>query len=109
MRYRQPHGGYSSPAAAGHLEVWHAASPLGPWEPHPANPVANGARAAGFRNAGRLVKHGGRLYRFGQDCGATYGHRVGAAAGGLGQAGHCSNLPGKERAGTLPRCTALHG
>lgn len=60
----------------GHLEVWHAASPLGPWEPHPANPVANGARAAGFRNAGRLVKHGGRLYRFGQDCGATYGHRL---------------------------------
>ena len=66
----------SGVCCAGHLEVWHAASPLGPWEPHAANPVANGDRGAGFRSAGRLVAHGGRLYRFGQDCGKTYGHRV---------------------------------
>lgn len=66
---------------AGNLNVWHAASPLGPWEPHPSNPVANGPRALGFRNGGRLVVHGGRLYRFGQDCGQTYGHKVGAAGG----------------------------
>lgn len=61
----------------GNLNVWHAESPLGPWEPHPLNPVANGPRAAGFRNGGRLVEHEGRLYRFGQDCGETYGHKVG--------------------------------
>lgn len=67
--------------AAGHLEVWHAASPLGPWEPHPANPVANGDRSRGFRSGGRLVVHDGRLLRFGQDCGQTYGHKVGARAG----------------------------
>ena len=66
---------------AGQLEVWHAASPLGPWEPHPMNPVANGHRSAGFRNGGRLVQHDGRLYRFGQDCGQTYGHRVGGWVG----------------------------
>lgn len=40
------------------------------------NPVANGPRAAGFRNGGCLVVHDGRLYRFGQDCGETYGHKV---------------------------------
>ncbi|KAL4451194.1 hypothetical protein ABPG77_009266 [Micractinium sp. CCAP 211/92] len=60
----------------GHLEVWHAASPLGPWEPHPANPVANGDRSQGFRSGGRLVVHDGRLLRFGQDCGQTYGHKL---------------------------------
>ncbi|KAI7844140.1 hypothetical protein COHA_002275 [Chlorella ohadii] len=68
----------AQPGAAknGNLNVWHATSPLGPWEPHPANPVANGPREAGFRNGGRLVVHDGRLYRFGQDCGETYGHKL---------------------------------
>jgi len=67
--------------------VWHATSPLGPWEPHPANPVANGPREAGFRNGGRLVVHDGRLYRFGQDCGETYGHKVWRRSVGAGEGG----------------------
>ena len=67
--------------------MWHATSPLGPWEPHPANPVANGPREAGFRNGGRLVVHDGRLYRFGQDCGETYGHKVWRRSVGAGKCG----------------------
>lgn len=59
--------------------MWHSDSPLGPWQPHARNPVARGGRASGFRNGGRLVVHDGRLLRFGQDCGATYGHQARAA------------------------------
>jgi hypothetical protein len=61
---------------AGELEVWYADSPLGPWEQHAANPVMNGARHLGARSGGRPVVFEGKLYRFGQDCGETYGHKV---------------------------------
>lgn len=90
--------------AAGHLEVWHAASPLGPWEPHPANPVANGDRSQGFRSGGRLVVHDGRLLRFGQDCGQTYGHKVGVPCGV--RAGH--GLPWMQPTSELGRQQAVH-
>lgn len=59
------------------LELFVADSPLGPWQPHPLSPVQRQGRAAGARMAGRLALHNGRLHRFGQDCGQTYGHRVG--------------------------------
>lgn len=61
---------------AGELEIWHADSPLGPWEQHAANPVKNGARHLGARSGGRPLVYDGKLYRFGQDCGDTYGHKV---------------------------------
>jgi hypothetical protein len=70
----QSRAGYVRNAA---LDIFTAASPLGPWEHHPASPAMLGFGAGdGVRMAGRIVKHDGQLYRFGQDCAATYGHRV---------------------------------
>lgn len=68
----------------GELEVFYADTPLGPWRAHAANPVMNGDRRAGARMAGRVVPHDGKLLRFGQDCGATYGHKVGQGGAQLG-------------------------
>eukprot|EP00887_Chlorella_sp_A99_P000043 scaffold16.g43.t1 len=70
----------------GELEIYYADSPLGPWQAHAGNPVMNGDPSAGARMGGRPVVHGGRLYRFGQDCGQTYGHRRGRAGAGRGGA-----------------------
>lgn len=36
----------------------------------------NGDRAAGARMGGRAVVHDGQLYRWGQDCGGTYGREL---------------------------------
>jgi hypothetical protein len=60
----------------GHLEIWVAPSPLGPWREHARNPVRNGPKSIGARNGGGLFEHEGKLYRVGQDCGETYGHRL---------------------------------
>jgi hypothetical protein len=60
----------------GHLEIWVASSPLGPWKEHAWNPVKNGPRNMGARNGGGPFIHEGKLYRLGQDCGETYGHRL---------------------------------
>lgn len=48
--------------------------PSGGFRPHPENPVVLDRCSA--RPAGALIRHGGRLYRPGQDCGPTYGARV---------------------------------
>lgn len=66
------------------LEVHYADSPLGPWHPHAANPVMSGSKRTGARMGGRVVPHEGKLLRFGQDCGDTYGHRVRCAGGRTG-------------------------
>ncbi|XP_020531678.1 glycosyltransferase family protein 64 protein C5 [Amborella trichopoda] len=58
------------------LEIWYSSSPLGPWKQHKHNPVLNGNRTLGARNAGRPFIYEGYIYRPGQDCGETYGHRV---------------------------------
>lgn len=58
------------------LEIWHAPSPLGPWEPHRQNPFLYEDRSMGARMAGRPFSDGVNLYRFGQDCGLTYGGAV---------------------------------
>ena len=53
------------------LDIYHAASPLGPWQPHALNPVKIDVRSA--RPAGPLFRHNGQWYRPAQ-CGApTYG------------------------------------
>ncbi|HJR41099.1 MAG TPA: hypothetical protein VJ812_03370 [Gemmatimonadaceae bacterium] len=54
------------------LHLFHADSPLGPWQPHRRNPVKSDVRSA--RPAGRLIRAGGDLYRPSQDCSASYGH-----------------------------------
>ncbi|WP_334132078.1 glucosamine inositolphosphorylceramide transferase family protein [Silanimonas lenta] len=56
------------------LFLFHADDPLGPWQPHPDNPVVRGVARA--RPAGPLFEHGGRLIRPAQDCTLEYGHRI---------------------------------
>jgi hypothetical protein len=56
------------------LSLYHAASPLGPWEPHAANPVVSDARGA--RPAGRLFRSGDDLIRPAQDGTPGYGTAV---------------------------------
>ncbi|MBM4439026.1 MAG: hypothetical protein FJ027_01280 [Candidatus Rokubacteria bacterium] len=56
------------------LHVFYADSPLGPWTPHPANPVVSDVRRA--RPAGRLFRYNGAWYRPAQDCGGRYGARL---------------------------------
>jgi hypothetical protein len=57
------------------LSIFSAPDPLGPWKPHPANPILIDERAA--RPAGAFVKRDGRLWRPVQDCSAGYGTGVG--------------------------------
>jgi hypothetical protein len=56
------------------LYVFSADSPLGPWRPHPDNPVVSDVRRA--RPAGRLFSISGRLFRPAQDCSIRYGHAI---------------------------------
>lgn len=53
------------------LVAYTAPGLLGPWTPHPANPLMVDALAA--RPAGRMIRAGGRLIRPAQDCRARYG------------------------------------
>ena len=54
------------------LSLFYGRSPLGPWTPHPHNPVKVDARSA--RPAGRLFFQGGHWYRPAQDCSHRYGY-----------------------------------
>ncbi len=56
------------------LFLYSGSSPLGPWTPHPMNPVVSSA--AFSRPAGRLFSVDGRLYRPAQDCVPSYGKRL---------------------------------
>ncbi|MEO7148908.1 MAG: hypothetical protein ABIY40_03095 [Rhodanobacteraceae bacterium] len=56
------------------LNLFDAETPLGPFRPHPQNPIVSDARRA--RPAGRLYVHDGRLIRPSQDCAGDYGRAV---------------------------------
>lgn len=56
------------------LSVFFANSPLGPWRPHPKNPVVTDL--ARGRSAGNLFRVGKELIRPGQDCRARYGFAI---------------------------------
>jgi len=56
------------------LHLWYSQSVVGPWHPHPGNPVKIDVRSA--RPAGTPFIEGGVLYRPAQDCSRTYGGRV---------------------------------
>lgn len=56
------------------LFLFHADTPLGPFLPHPCNPVVSDVRRA--RPAGRLFRHAGRLIRPAQDCARNYGRAL---------------------------------
>ena len=57
-----------------HLYLYWAETPLGPFVPHPGNPVKSGLR--GTRPAGALFSHQGALYRPTQDCSRVYGEAL---------------------------------
>ena len=59
---------------ADELFLFVADSPIGPFRPHPLNPIVCDVRRA--RPAGRLFRHDGRLIRPGQDCAPSYGAAV---------------------------------
>jgi hypothetical protein len=54
------------------LHLYLADSPLGPWQPHPRNPVVSDVRRA--RPAGRLFWFNGALFRPSQDSTHRYGY-----------------------------------
>jgi hypothetical protein len=56
------------------LHLYRAASPLGPWTPHPRNPVKSDCRSA--RPAGAPFRRGDALYRPAQNCGGNYGASI---------------------------------
>jgi hypothetical protein len=56
------------------LFLFHADSPLGPWTPHPMNPVVSDVRRA--RPAGSVYAERGELIRPGQDCSRIYGGAI---------------------------------
>ena len=69
---REGLGGYSDT-----LCLYKADSPLGPWRPHPQNPVLIDHQAA--RPAGNMVMKNEKLWRPVQDCAAGYGAALGLA------------------------------
>ncbi|MFC3549814.1 hypothetical protein ACFOLC_02170 [Lysobacter cavernae] len=56
------------------LFLFHADTPLGPFRPHPGNPIVSDVRRA--RPAGRLFTRNGQLIRPAQDCARGYGNAV---------------------------------
>ncbi len=56
------------------LFLFFAETPLGPWQPHPLNPVKSDVRSA--RPAGRLFRRDGKLIRPAQDCSTSYGSAI---------------------------------
>jgi hypothetical protein len=56
------------------LYLFYAESPLGPWTPHPRNPVKSDVR--GSRPAGGLFNWNGELYRPAQDSSGRYGYAI---------------------------------
>lgn len=59
------------------LSIYHAPTLLGPWQPHPGNPIFIDQSCA--RPAGAFVHRNGRLYRPVQDCRGGYGTGIGLA------------------------------
>jgi hypothetical protein len=56
------------------LFLFVAEAPVGPWRPHPKNPIKSDVRSA--RPAGNILTHNGRLLRPAQDCSGTYGRAI---------------------------------
>src|ERR1700749_1330844 len=65
----------ADPLTNASARVFYAESLMGEWRPHPQNPFVDGDPFLA-RSAGPLVKHGGRIFRFSQDCRRRYGQGV---------------------------------
>lgn len=61
-------------ATGDELHLFWSTGIMGPWEPHPRNPIVADIRSA--RGAGRIFRSDGRWIRPGQDCSVVYGARV---------------------------------
>ena len=56
------------------LFLFVAETPLGPWSPHPKNPIVSDVQAA--RPAGAIFSQDGKLYRPAQNCARSYGASI---------------------------------
>jgi len=56
------------------LFIWHATELIGPWRPHPQNPVKTDVRSS--RPGGRPFLRDGKWIRPAQDCSISYGSRI---------------------------------
>ena len=72
--YMFVNGGEAGGSLSDELFLFIGETPLGPWRPHPANPIKSDIRSA--RPAGRLFRRNGELIRPAQDCAETYGHAI---------------------------------
>ncbi|GHA04407.1 hypothetical protein GCM10008090_12210 [Arenicella chitinivorans] len=63
------------PAEHNELALYFASDLVGPWKPHPMNPLLSDD-AHNARPAGRVLTWQGRLFRFAQDCWPRYGTQV---------------------------------
>jgi hypothetical protein len=89
------------------LSLFHSRSLLGPWTPHPRNPVVTDVRRA--RPAGRPFRRGAELIRPGQDNSRGYGSAVTLSRVEVLDTEDYREIPigriGPER---LPRACGLH-
>jgi len=58
----------------GELNLFYSKSMLGPYTPHPSNPICTDRRFS--RPGGKVLKVEEKLYRFSQDCSRVYGERI---------------------------------
>lgn len=56
------------------LFLFVAETPLGPWSPHPMNPIVSNVQSA--RPAGAIFSEDGKLYRPAQNCAQSYGASI---------------------------------
>lgn len=89
------------------LFVYRADTPLGPFTPHPANPVVSDVRRA--RPAGRLFRRDGRLLRPAQDCSGHYGRALTLCEiETLDMETYRERVVARHKAGVLPASDSLH-
>ena len=65
---------FANPGMGDRLEIFIADHLLGSWKSHPQNPLVLGLSNA--RNGGGPIHWNGKLYRFAQDCSASYGEKL---------------------------------
>jgi hypothetical protein len=89
------------------LFLFHAESPLGPWVPHPMNPIVSDVRHA--RPAGALFLSGSSLFRPAQNGAVTYGHAISVAeVTSLTPTDYSERLAYEIKPDWLPRIRGTH-